>query len=96
MAFTEDVIRNAFEKVNGYCQICGKKLVYNNRGSTEGRGGWEAEHIKPVSEGGNDTIRNCMILCMECYNDPVKSAGPVAGSKPSGRKEGLHFGERQE
>ena len=63
MVFSEDVVKNAFDKVNGYCQICGKKLIFNSRGNAEARGAWEARNIKPVSEGGKDEVRNCMILC---------------------------------
>ena len=91
MAFTEDVVKNAFDRVNGYCQVCGKKLVYASRGSAQGRGGWEARHIKPVLEWGKDEVRNCMIVCMECYNAPA----PVrSGERAPARVEGPRFGER--
>ena len=91
MAFTEDVVKNAFDRVNGYCQVCGKKLVYASRGSAQGRGGWEARHIKPVLEGGKDEVRNCMIVCKECYNAPA----PVrSGERAPARVEGPRFGER--
>ena len=70
MAFSEDVVKDAFDRVNGYCQGCGKKLVQYSRGNTGTRGGWDAEYIKPVSEGGGDTIRNCRIVCMDCLGKP--------------------------
>jgi 5-methylcytosine-specific restriction endonuclease McrA len=92
MVFTEDIVKNAFDRVNGYCQTCGKKLVFNSRGNTGARGAWEARHIKPVSEGGKDEVRNCAIFCMECYNKPaeVKTV-----KKSLGSVEGLPFGERR-
>ena len=93
MVFAEDVVKNAFDRVNGYCQECGKKLVFHSRGKTDKRGAWEARHMIPVSEGGNDLIRNCMILCMECYNKSTP-AKPV--KKSLGSVEGLRFGERKE
>jgi len=92
MVFTEDVVKNAFDRVNGYCQVCGKKLVYANRGSVEGRGGWEARHIKPVIEGGKDEVRNCMVVCMGCFDKP---AAVRSENTPPARPERLHFGERR-
>ncbi len=92
MAFTEDVVRNAFEKVNGYCQICGKKLIYANRGNALGRGGWDAKHIKPVSEGGKDEVRNCMILCMDCME---KLGSSTPEKTPPGSVDILSFSERR-
>ena len=73
MGFTEDTKRNAFERANGCCEICGKRLVFGNRGRNGGRGSWEAHHKKPKSEGGTDTLRNCMILCYQCHQQPQKA-----------------------
>jgi len=92
MVFSEDVVKNAFDKVNGYCQICGKKLIFNSRGNAEARGAWEARHIKPVSEGGKDEVRNCMVLCMECYDKP---AVPMTGKTSPPRVEGPLYGDRR-
>ena len=39
MVFPDDVVKNAFYRVKGYCQGCGKKLVYNSKGSTRGMEG---------------------------------------------------------
>jgi len=92
MAFTEDVVKNAFDKVNGYCQACGKKLIYANRGNAVGRGGWDAKHIKPVSEGGKDEVRNCMILCMDCLE---KTGSTIPGNTSSNSIDILSFSERR-
>ncbi len=74
MGFSEDTKRRAFERANGRCEICGKQLVFGNRGRNGGRGSWEAHHKRPRSEGGSDTIKNCMVLCYQCHQQPQKAA----------------------
>lgn len=89
MVFSEEVKTKAFERENGCCQLCGKKLVFKNRGNSGGRGAWEAHHKKPVSEGGSDLLRNCMILCIECHRKPQTLIKKENSSSPFN----LNFGK---
>lgn len=82
MAFTEETKRRAFERAGKRCELCGKQLVFANRGYNGGRGAWEAHHKIPHSQGGSDIISNCMILCYDCHQRPQnalnrKSKDPV-------------------
>ncbi|MBI4285036.1 MAG: hypothetical protein HY670_03930 [Chloroflexi bacterium] len=74
MAFSDDIVRQAFERANEQCECnrrthshfrtpCGKPLVWKNRG-VSAQGGWEAHHY---STSGGDTLANCEILCATCY-----------------------------
>jgi hypothetical protein len=75
MAFTDDVVKQAWERAGAQCECnrrthshfytpCGKLLVWKNRGSM-GQGGWEAHQINIA---GPFTLSNCEILCWNCYN----------------------------
>lgn len=67
MAFSKDDVEQAFKKANGRCEICGKQLVFKNRGRGSGRGEWEAHHKHHKKSGGSDTLSNCKILCVDCH-----------------------------
>jgi hypothetical protein len=60
--FTAQVIKNAWIRQRGRCAACGKELTLDNRDRGE-VGAWHAHHRKPLSEGGGNTLRNCVILC---------------------------------
>ena len=73
MPFSEDVVKQAWERAGGQCECgrrththfytpCGKSLIWNNRG-TPYEGGWEAHHITTY---GGDVLSNCEILCWNC------------------------------
>ena len=76
MAFSNEVIRQAWKRSGGKCECsdtthkhsnkrCNKDLVWDNRGR-EGRGAWEAHHI---NSKGEDILSNCRILCWDCHKN---------------------------
>jgi hypothetical protein len=52
------------------CQCCGKDLVYANRQKGL-KGSWHAHHINPKSQGIDNSIENCAILCIDCHTNCV-------------------------
>lgn len=83
MAFSEETKRLAFDRAMGRCECkrstcnhgsrCNKLLVFENH--TEGqRGAWEAHHKVAVSVGGDDSLSNCEVLCLDCHKN-TKSYG---------------------
>lgn len=63
---------------NHTCQVCGFYQPYTN---TIGKQRWiiEADHIKPKSEGGGETIDNLLVLCPNCH--AKKTAGIIEINK---------------
>ncbi|MBI2853175.1 MAG: hypothetical protein HYX84_08820 [Chloroflexi bacterium] len=79
MAFSDEVIQRAWERAGGQCECqrrthrhfynpCGKQLVWAMRGR-DGRGGWEADKIAFT---GEDTLRNCEVLCWDCHDSIMR------------------------
>ena len=66
MAFSENVKREAFIRAGGHCECCKKELIWQNHKEGE-RGAWEAHHKTSVASGGQDTLSNCKILCLDCH-----------------------------
>ncbi len=63
MAFSQSTMYRALERQDWQCAHCGKGLVEDNRVLRK-KGAWHAHHRKPVSRGGKDSLRNCVILCV--------------------------------
>lgn len=55
-SFSDNQKREAFERQNGICVICGKKYEFDDM---------EADHITPWHEGGKTSTENCQLLCKE-------------------------------
>ncbi len=75
MAFSEAVLREAWERTGGQCECnrrthkhfytpCGRSLKWNQRGMVA-EGGWQAREIDSFS---GDKALNCLVICMECYD----------------------------
>ena len=79
MAFPESIVKKAWDRAGGKCEClrktcghpgrCNKQLVWDNCGKEGRRGAWEAHHRTAVASGGDDTLSNCEILCIECHKN---------------------------
>lgn len=56
-AFSDNQKREAYERQNGVCVICGGYFEIRDM---------EADHITPWSQGGKTTAENCQMLCKSC------------------------------
>ena len=56
-AFTTDERIVIWQRANETCQICGKKIEFDQM---------DADHITPHSNGGQTTIDNGQALCRQC------------------------------
>ena len=56
-AFTENMKREAYERQQGVCPICGKHFDIESM---------EGDHITPWASGGRTNAENCQMLCKEC------------------------------
>lgn len=65
-AWDEDTINEVYDRNDGYCWHCGKKLAFSNYGVIGSRGAWEIDHSVPVSRGGTDRLNNLVPACIEC------------------------------
>ncbi|HTF81130.1 MAG TPA: HNH endonuclease signature motif containing protein [Cytophagales bacterium] len=57
-AFSDITIQYAHARQNGRCGICGQKLDPSQVLS-------QAHHIRSTLYGGDNSVGNCVILCME-------------------------------
>ena len=58
MAFSETTKLQALQRANYRCEKCGKSVTMAT---------CQAHHKTSVAAGGNDTVSNCKILCINCH-----------------------------
>jgi len=63
MAFSEEIVREAWKRSGGRCEKCGSSLLWTLRGATSTAGGWSA--VRRTS-WGTDVLLNCEIRCAGC------------------------------
>ena len=52
------------KRANGYCQLCGSQAPFIDQ---NGEPYLECHHLKWLSQGGEDSIDNCVALCPNCH-----------------------------
>lgn len=64
--FPSGIVEELWDKTGGKCMICGKTLVWKNRGKRGSKGAWKIGSIcNPTSKGY--VLSNCEIDCLKCY-----------------------------
>ncbi|MBU5635115.1 HNH endonuclease [Geomonas sp. Red69] len=54
----------AKQRSAGHCELCGMKAPFNH---PDGSPYLEAHFIVPFTDGGTDTLENCVALCPNCH-----------------------------
>jgi len=58
------VVTAALRRAKGICQLCDSPAPFIKK---DGTPFLEVHHIQSLSEGGEDTLRNCVALCPNCH-----------------------------
>jgi 5-methylcytosine-specific restriction endonuclease McrA len=66
MAYTEELLNRIYNRTDGYCHICGKRLSFMNYGELGSRGAWEVDHSLCKAKGGTTRICNLFPACIPC------------------------------
>jgi 5-methylcytosine-specific restriction endonuclease McrA len=59
-------LQKIYQKTDGYCHICHKKLSFSNYGVNGAKGCWHVEHSIPLAKGGSDHLNNLFPACIAC------------------------------
>ena len=64
--FENNIVEEIWTRTRGKCMICGKNLVWKNRGKRGLKGAWKIGSISNPSSNGY-VLSNCEIDCLNCY-----------------------------
>jgi len=60
-----DVKVEVLHRANEHCEYCQSPAPFKK--DSDGEGFLEVHHIKPLAEGGDDTVENAVALCPNCH-----------------------------
>jgi 5-methylcytosine-specific restriction endonuclease McrA len=66
MSYDVEILRRIYDRTEGHCHICGKKLSFANYAISSGRGAWEVEHSVAKATGGTNHLNNLFPACITC------------------------------
>jgi hypothetical protein len=66
MAYSEESLNHIYDRTNGFCHICNKKLSFVNYGKPGRKGAWEVEHSRCKAKGGTNRLCNLFPACIAC------------------------------
>jgi hypothetical protein len=81
MAFNPQRLDAIFEKTDGRCHICRKKLVRKNYGVAGASRAWEVEHSVSQVAGGTHHLNNLYPACIHCNRSKQASSTRIARKK---------------
>lgn len=77
-------LNRIYDKTDGYCHICHKKLCFSNYGILGAKGNWEIEHSVAKTNGGTNHLNNLFPACISCNRSkreqPTKTARSYYGN----------------
>ena len=93
MGFTEEEVNAVYNKTDGYCKYCGKRLSFVNYGKNGKRGAWHIDHSRSWAKGGSSYLRNLVPSCISCNLDKSTSRGTYYKKKFKPKTFGGKFNE---
>ena len=66
MKTDDEKLERIYQRTDGQCHICRKRLCFVNYGAIGKRGAWEIEHSRPRSKGGTGHLNNLYAACIRC------------------------------
>jgi CRISPR/Cas system Type II protein with McrA/HNH and RuvC-like nuclease domain len=93
MSWNAETLGMVYDKTEGYCRYCGKRVCWKNYGRQGERGAWEIDHSVPIALGGTDNLRNLWPACIECNRDKSTMTGPEYMRLFEEPDEGLSLGD---
>src|SRR2546423_8127834 len=94
VAYDYETRRRIYDRTDGYCHLCCKKLSFINYACYGARGAWEVEHSIPRSRGGTDHLNNLYPACISCNRYKAAQSSRSARSL-NGRKRAPFSRERK-
>ena len=69
MAYDNDRLNEIYDKTDGYCHLCHKKLSFTNHGKRGKKGSWHVEHSIAKANGGTNHLNNLFPACIKCNEE---------------------------
>lgn len=66
MGYDKQTLNAIYDKTDGYCHLCDKKLSRTNYNAHGAKGAWHVDHSKALYNGGTHHMNNLFAACISC------------------------------
>ncbi|ADO70301.1 HNH endonuclease [Stigmatella aurantiaca] len=66
---SNEVVEAVYDKCDGKCRYCGKKLSFSNYGLYGARGSWQIDYSRSRMNGGTNHMNNLFPACIPCNQE---------------------------
>lgn len=94
-AFATDVLERVFDRTDGRCHICYRRVAWKNYAVLGARGAWEVDHSVPRAFGGTDRITNLLPAHISCNRSKQAGSSRSARGQHGRRRAPLSGNSRQ-
>lgn len=64
--FSDEELNRIYDRTNGKCHLCHRRLAFRNYGACSKLGAWHVEHSRPLARGGTNQWHNLYCACVAC------------------------------
>jgi hypothetical protein len=64
--FSDEELNRIYDRTNGKCHLCHRRLAFRNYGAHGKLGAWHVEHSLPLARGGTNFLLNLYGACIRC------------------------------
>jgi len=93
--FAGDVLERVFDRTDGRCHICYRRVAWKNYAVLGARGAWEVDHSVPRAFGGTDRITNLLPAHISCNRSKQAGSSRSARGQHGRRRAPLSGNGRQ-
>lgn len=79
--YTNEELNSIYDKTDGYCHICHRKLAFCNYGAFGEKGAWEVDHSQSLKRNGSSTFQNLFPAHITCNRSKQASSSKTARAK---------------
>ena len=69
MAYSDEDLNWIYDRTDGACFYCDKRLSCVNYGLVGARGAWEVDHFIPIARNGPHQPSNWVAACVPCNTE---------------------------
>ena len=66
MRYSNKRLNSVFDRTDGRCHLCHRRLAFSNYGELGSGGAWEVDHSLAKALGGSDHLNNLYPSCVPC------------------------------
>jgi hypothetical protein len=79
--YTDEQLYFIYDRTDGFCNICHKKLAFRNYAAFGDKGAWEVDHSLSLKRSGSSTLQNLFPAHISCNRSKQAGSSKAARAR---------------